>query len=389
MGTFPQEPVSPAIWSEEKFDELLRWAVAQGASDISVIPEFPMTMRLHGRWQPVSSSPVASSNIQTLLAGLSRDHGNVGKIQSGIDHDFSYEVSSFDRRTDNFRFRCNATACQVCGDEGINIVLRSIPGSPPTVESLGVEPELVEHLSFKNGLGLVAGTMGSGKSTLLAAQINKILITEPWKSIGTYEKPIEFDLTRTGGQGLIVQSEIGRDIRNWEEAPVNATRRAFDVILVGESRDCETFRGVAEVAEIGTAAYTTVHTQSVAETVRRIVNKFPLNERPYILTTVLGNLRVLVYQTLVERKDGNGRVAVREWLPISKEFRRKLLNSEFTKLPELFHAELHHSGMPLIRYAKVLLEQDLISEGTFTQIEKSHSFEILDKRSGEEVGHVA
>jgi defect-in-organelle-trafficking protein DotB len=361
------------------FDELLRWSVEQGSSDVTIIPNFPVCHRVHGRWSHATTLPVMRQDIERFVEYVAQNPAALALLTNGKDLDFSYELLV--GRGSRKRFRVNATACTSSHGLGVNLVFRSIPSTPPTVAELGLEAELLEHIFHASGLVIIAGTMGSGKTTLLASTLREVRESQPHRFTVSYEFPIEFDLVNIeGAMGPIVQTEIPTHLKSFDHAPVNAARRAVDVLLVGESRDRETFRGICEAAELGTATYTTVHTQSVAETVRRIVNKFPQDERSFILTSLLGNLRLIVYQMLVPRADGKGRVAVREWLPISKSFRREIMSADLAVMDQLFHEEIYRNGQPLIPYAARLLKEGIIDADTFKLVERRHAFESPDSR---------
>jgi len=348
--------------------------VDQDASDVSIIPNFHVSTRVHGSWCHATEGLVQRQDIERYLEHTTQNSGAMGIMMNGHDLDFSYEVMV--ARGIRKRFRVNASACSTGQGLGVNIVFRSIPSTPPSVEDLGLEPSLLEFIVHDSGLVLVAGTMGSGKTTLLSAVIRYIRENQPGRFTVTYEFPIEFDLVGIpGAKGPIVQTEIPTHLQHFEHAPANAARRAVDVMLVGESREPETFRSTCLAAEIGTAAYTTVHTQSVAETVRRIILSFPQKERNDALAALLGSLRMVVYQMLVPRADGTGRVAVREWLPISKTFRRQLMGADLSEMDQLFHNEIYANGQPLIPYAQGLLERGDIDMDTFRRVERKHAFE--------------
>lgn len=374
MGTFPDEPLTPPVWTTGDFDALLRWSVEQGASDVSIIPDFPVCHRVHGRWGHATSLPIKRQDIERFTEHVSQNPGAMALLINANDMDFSYELLV--GRGVRKRFRVNATACSSSHGLGVNLVFRSIPSTPPTVQALGLEESLLENIFHESGLVLIAGTMGSGKTTLLASVMREIRENQSHRCSVTYEFPIEFDLFNIeGAKGPIVQTEIPTHLKSFDHAPVNAARRAVDALLVGESRDRETFRGICEAAEIGTATYTTVHTQSVAETVRRVVNKFTVDERNYILTALIGSLRMIVYQMLVPRADGKGRVAVREWLPISQSFRRTLMGADLAQMDELFHNEIYSVGQPLVPYAERLFGAGTIDADTYALIKRRHAFE--------------
>lgn len=370
METFPDEPVIGTLWEKDDFDSLIAWCNQKGASDISLVPEKKAFSRIHGKWCSVTKGKILKASIEMFAQQSSNNMGVVAVISSGEDYDYSYELM-LDRET-KIRLRANATGCYTNMGDGINLIFRFIPEQIPSVEDLGLEESLLEGIFPDAGLCLVAGTMGSGKSTLLAAIMREIRINQSHRSVVTYESPIEFNLTDIPeAEGCILQTEVPRNLNGFHRAPENAARRAVDVMLIGESRELETFKGVCESAEIGTATYTTVHTQSVAETVRRIINKFPAEQRNYMYASLVSSLRMIVYQTLVPKK-GGGRVAVREWLSISKEFRSKLLDASPEKADLLFREEIYKNGQALIPYAENLLKDDLITQNELQKIIKKY-----------------
>ena len=146
---------------------------------------------------------------------------------------------------------------------GVKIVFRTIPSMPPVLEDLNVEQGILDHAMPSNGLVLVTGVMGSGKSTLLAAILRRIIETGG-RNVSTYEAPIEFDFDAVPNPGgPVSQSTIPEHLKSFLTATRNSTRTAPDVVLIGESRDPDTLRGMMESAEIGVAAYSTVHTLSL------------------------------------------------------------------------------------------------------------------------------
>ena len=174
--------------------------------------------------------------------------------------------------------------------------------------------------------------MGSGKSTLLAAILRRI-IESGGRHVSTYEAPIEFDfdaVPKPGGP--VSQSTIPEHLKSFLTATRNSTRTAPDVVLIGESRDPDTLRGMMESAEIGVAAYSTVHTRSVPETLSRIINVFPFAERLQVRATLLSSLRLIVSQRLLPLPDKSGRIALREYLAFTPEIRETLLDTPLERL---------------------------------------------------------
>ena len=197
---------------------------------------------------------------------------------------------------------------------------------PPALASLQLEQGILDHCFPDNGLVLATGVMGSGKSTLLAAILREI-IEKGGRNVITYESPIEFDFDAIPNpRGPVTQSTVPEHLASFLAATRNSTRAAPNVVLIVESRDPETLRGMIESAEIGVAAYSTVHTRSVPETLSRIINVFPHEEHTQVAATLLPSLRLVISQRLIPHPSGQGRTALREFLPFTPEIREILLD---------------------------------------------------------------
>ena len=322
-------PEAIAALTQPAFDDLLRWAHEKGASDVMMAPGDPIWMRLHGAWMPVTRA-VTASEVGIIVNNTSGQSNASALAQSGQDLDYAYEIQV--TRGVRYRFRCNATGCRHGWSSGVAVVMRTIPGSPPTMEELDVEPAIRDSILPTYGLVLMTGPVGSGKSTLLFSALREIAENKP-RHIITYEAPIEFDLTDLPGRmAPVVQSEIPAHLGDFDRAPRNSLRRAGDVVLFGESRDRETMRSMSIEAETGVSVYSTVHSNSVSETVSRMIREFPVDERDGMAATLLAAMRLIVHQRLVPRADGKGRTPIREYLVFDEKTRRELVDVPPTEL---------------------------------------------------------
>lgn len=367
-------PFEPSLrWEHGQLDELLLWGTHAGMSDMLLQSGDPAWMRLHGHWRRVSERPITADELFAALEKMTRNNSVSASLKSsGSDYDFSYQIE--ETRGVRFRFRGNAMPVADGYATGVKMVFRTIPSAPPELPALGVEPQLLEHAFPSNGLVLVTGVMGSGKSTLLAAILREI-IERGGKHVSTYEAPIEFDLRaipQIGGP--VSQSSVPEHLKSFLAATRNSTRTAPDVVLIGESRDPETLRGMIESAEIGVTAYSTVHTRSVPETLTRIINVFPYAERLQITATLLASLRLVVSQRLLPRADGEGRVAVREFLPFTPEVREVLLDTPTERLVPACEELLPAHGQRMQEAALSLHEKGIIDGNALTAIlaERKH-----------------
>ncbi len=326
---YPHEP--RIRWEAAQFNDMLLWATHNGMSDIQLCSGHPVWVRKDGVWQCVSVRPITADELLAGLERLTRNNSIAAFIKSSQeDYDFCHQVE--EKRGLRHRYRGNAGAVADGYSTGVKIVFRTIPSTPPRLEELHVEQGILDHATPENGLVLVTGVMGSGKSTLLAA-ILRYIIEKGGRSVATFESPIEFDLTSIPNPGgPVSQSSVPEHLQSFLRAVRNSTRTAPNVVLIGESRDAETLRGMIESAETGVAAYSTVHTRSVPETLSRIINVFPVEERLQVSVTLLSSLRLVVNQRLIPKVGGSGRVALREFLAFTPDIRETLLDTPPEKL---------------------------------------------------------
>ena len=328
-GLYPNEP--RIRWDYTAINDLLLWATHCGMSDLCLRSGLPAWMRLNGLWRLVTQRAITTDELLAALERLTKNNSVAALIKSGqSDYDFAHEIE--ESRGLRRRFRGNATPVADGYSTGVKIVFRAIPSAPPALEELHVEQTILDHAMPPNGLVLVTGVMGSGKSTLLAAILRRI-IENGGRNVSTYEAPIEFDFDAVPHPGgPVSQSTIPEHLKTFLTATRNSTRTAPDVVLIGESRDPDTLRGMIESAEIGVAAYSTVHTRSVPETLSRIVNVFPVEERLQVTATLLSSLRLIISQRLVPLPDNSGRIALREYLAFTPDIREILLDTPLERL---------------------------------------------------------
>jgi defect-in-organelle-trafficking protein DotB len=362
---FPDEPMTH--WAQSDLDKLLVWCVEQKSSDICLQPNNAVWIRQHGQWKPVTHREMSSEEIFELVDQVTGTPSSSAQLKGGQDLDFAYEVST--GRFAAERFRVNATACRDGWGTGAAVTMRSIPSIPPRLEELDVEDEILDHAYPDKGLILVTGTVGTGKSTLLASILRNIAETQHRKIV-TYEHPIEFDLMGIPDPcGPIVQTGIPEHLNDFSVATRNAMRRAVDVMLVGESRDQETLWGMLEAAETGVAAYSTVHTQSVADTPTRIINVFPTTMQQQVASTLLSSLRLVVQQRLEPSPQG-GRVPIKEFLAFDRPVREEIMEVGIKDISNKVQDLVEQRGRPLLRDAQEKYDAGLLYSETMRKIER-------------------
>jgi twitching motility protein PilT len=283
------------------FAEILTRMSEERASDVHLTAGYPPAMRLRGKITPLDEyGPLSPQQTRDTVYSLLNDDQRK-RFESKKQLDLAYAVPGVAR----FRVNCFFQR------GSISAAFRRIPHQVPALEELGL-PKVLEELTRKpRGLVLVTGPTGSGKSTTLAAMID-IINTEREEHILTIEDPIEF---LHGHKRCIVnQREIGADAEDFASALKAALREDPDVILVGEMRDMETMSTALTAAETGHLVFATLHTQSTAQTVDRIIDIFPAQQQAQVRMQLSIGLQGIITQQLLPTVDGAGRVVACEVL---------------------------------------------------------------------------
>ncbi len=274
--------------------DLLRLAIERRASDLVLTVGLPPMLKIHGEWGPTEHDRLTPTMTRRLMYAM-MDEKKQRNFEERKDLDFSFSLSGQGR----FRVNCFQQRGSVGG------VLRTISEEVITFEQLGVPKEMIEIARLPRGLVLVTGPTGSGKSTTLATMVDLINDESP-KHIVTVEDPIEF--FHSHKRSIVNQREIGEDTSGFHAALRSVLRQAPDVILVGEMRDHETIGAAVTAAETGHLVLGTLHTNSAAEAVDRIIDVFPESQQEQVRVQLSNNLMAIFTQQLLPRASGEGRV---------------------------------------------------------------------------------
>ena len=280
--------------------ELLTRLVDENGSDLHVVSGDPVRMRIHGDLVCISDEPVTAKDVFEAFKEIMTMRTKE-VLESDEQVDFAYEIEG------KARFRANIFRHL----NGVGGIFRSIPTEVIALEKLNMPPVIESICRQKSGLILVTGKTGSGKSTTLASMVD-VINTSQKGHILTIEDPIEFEHQRKSC--LVSQREVNHHTRTFSQALHSALREDPDVILVGELRDLETMSLAVTAAETGILVLATLHTNSAAATVDRVINTFPVNKQPHIRTMLSTSLRAIISQQLLKTIDGKGRVAAVEIL---------------------------------------------------------------------------
>ncbi len=359
-------PDEPTRFNPLFMDKMLEHAQRLDASDITLQTGSPIMIEVYGSLIKVTTRPLSNTEMGDLINNIYGPNATT-QLLSGKDIDTHYEFRP--NRGIRFRYRVNATACLVDGHDGIQITLRTIPTTPPKLETMGLPENILKALAPQEGIVFITGATGSGKSTLLASIIRDLIENEESnRKVLTYESPIEFVFDEIETVSSIVsQSEIPRHLPSFAEGVRNALRRKPRLIMVGECRDPETISAALEAALTGHPVYTTLHTSGVAETMRRLVTSFAGEERLGRTIDILETIRLCIWQKLVPTVDGK-RVALREYLVFDEQARDILLDSDPNEITTTTRKLVRQRGQLMTLDAKEKLNQGIISDRIYKLI---------------------
>ncbi len=305
-------------------DRLFDTLLARKASDLHLGIGYPPLIRERGDLVPVREEPLSKAEMESLLFEIvSTDQRR--QIVQELDLDFAY---AYEKKA---RFRAN----YFWKTSGLAAVFRVIPTEILTLSALGAPDTLRVLAERRAGLVLVTGPTGSGKSTTLAAMIRHINETRA-VHILTIEDPVEFVHEPIKAQ--VTHREIGVHAPNFATAMRSAGREDPDVILIGELRTNETMKLALQLASFGVLVFATVHTNSAASTIERIINAFPADEQPQIRGMLAEGLIGIVAQQLLKTADGKGRVAAHEILIGTTAIASQIREGKTFQIPSLIQA---------------------------------------------------
>ena len=364
--------------------DLLRLMTQKNGSDLFITANFPPAIKVDGRITPVSNQVLSAQHTAELARSIMNDR-QAAEFEATKECNFAISPSGIGR------FRVNALIQQ----GRVAVVCRTINMTIPTLDDLGLPTVLKDIAMAKRGLVIFVGGTGTGKTTSLAALVDQRNKNSQGHII-TVEDPIEFVHDHKGC--IVTQREIGVDTDSWEAALKNSLRQAPDVILMGEIRDRETMDYGVAFAETGHLCLATLHANSTNQAIDRIINFFPEDRRHQLLMDLSLNLRALISQRLLPKKDGKGRVAAIEIMLNSPLISDLIFKGEVHEIKEVMKRsrelgmqtfdqalfDLYEAGR--ITYEDALRNADSINDLRL-QI-KLHSKESKDRDLNSGIGHL-
>ena len=364
--------------------DLLRLMTQKNGSDLFIAANFPPAIKVDGKISPVSNQVLTPQHTAELARAIMNDR-QAAEFESTKECNFAISPTGIGR------FRVNALMQQ----GRVGVVCRTINLTIPTLDELGLPTVLKDIAMTKRGLVIFVGGTGTGKTTSLAALVDHRNKNSHGHII-TVEDPIEFIHDHKGC--IVTQREVGVDTDSWEAALKNTLRQAPDVILMGEIRDRNTMDYAVAFAETGHLCLATLHANSTNQAIDRIINFFPEERRHQLLMDLSLNLRALISQRLLPKKDGKGRVAAIEIMLNSPLISDLIFKGEVHEIKEIMkksrelgmqtfdQALFDHYEAGRITYEDALRNADSVNDLRL-QI-KLHGKESKDRDLNAGIGHL-
>ena len=336
-------------------NELLEYTVSHNASDLHLSSGVVPRVRIDSELQPIAEAAILDeTTIKTMLEQLLPE-----QYKAVLDEQLDIDLGLGSKQL-QARFRVNIFQ----QNRGISVAVRYLPLQPPTLAELNL-PDIFHQLcAMQNGLVIITGPTGSGKSTTLAAMIEYINRVESGHIL-TIEDPIEY--LHECKKCLVQQREVKTHIRSFDAALRAALREDPDYILVGEMRDLETIRLALTAAETGHLVFATLHTNSAADSIDRIVDVFPTYEKSLIRAMLANSLRAVVAQRLL-KKIGGGRLAAVELMICNNAIRNLIRENKIAQIYSTIQTGQEQGMQTLARSVQELIERGLIAEELYNYL---------------------
>jgi len=351
--------------SQLSLSDLLKKLYEAGGSDLHITTNSAPQIRVHGHLQPLDGyRPLTSADTKQLAYSVLTD-AQKHRFEENLELDFSFGVKGLSR------FRAN-----LFNQRGaVGAVFRAIPYEIKPFDELGLPPVVKQLCDKPRGLILVTGPTGSGKSTTLAAMVDKVN-TDRHEHILTIEDPIEF--LHSHKNCLVNQREVNADTHGFSDALRTALRQDPDVVLVGEMRDLETIESALRIAETGHLTFATLHTNSAASTINRIIDVFPSGQQAQIRAQLSLVLEGILCQALLPKGDGKGRAMALEILVPNSAIRNLIREDKVHQIYSMMQTGQDKYGMQTFNQSlATLYHKRLISLETAMQ-RSSNTDELKD-----------
>ena len=363
-----EEPFTP-LERSDKLDSYFEKARASDASDLHILPFSSPLMRIYGRLKKDEVEALSPEMTEKMLFGI-LDPFHQKELRKQLSIDLCLETEKFGR------FR----SCFIRQKDGWEGSFRLIKDEIPTIESLGLPDEVERMTEFNQGLVLITGASGMGKTSTMAAMVNHINQRRT-EHIITLEDPIEYIVPPL--KSHISQREIGSHSKSYSAALRAALREDPDILVIGELRDQETASLAITAAETGHLVFASLHTNSAAQTITRVLDFFPPDQQHQVRIMISESIRGIVCQQLIPRKDGNGRVLALEIMFSIPAIGNLIREDRLFQLANMMRINTNHGMMMMDESVKTLLQNRLITpdEAHFAVVDQM-IFQGQDTQSG-------
>lgn len=344
-----------------EFEEMVRFAVENGASDIHLASNNLPSYRKNGKIMSYKGAEILDEDTVMKYIDEVLEPADYLKFCNTGDIDSAYQFGNL------ARFRVNAFKQR----HGATLVMRVIKLNPPKLGDLNLPRSIAKILNLQEGLVLVTGPTGSGKSTTLAALINEINHREELHII-TIEDPVEY--MHSPAKCIINQREVGEDSETYSSALKSALREDPDIILMGEIRDLESMSIALRAAETGHLVFSTLHTESAAKTIDRLIDMFPVERQKQALNQLSTTLKAVISQRLLPRSDRPGRIGAFEIMFVNSAIANLIREDKIPQIEQMISLN-QQTGM-ITRKLSIenLLKRGLISKETADK----YSYDVAD-----------
>jgi twitching motility protein PilT len=333
--------------NEITINQILSIVVEKDASDLHLTVGYPPKIRIDGKLQDLSSQALTAKQVESLIfQTISTSQKELLEVNRELDLSYAHEKARF--RINAYYERGNLAAAY-----------RLIPTKIRTIEDLGLPNAIYDFTELSQGLFLLTGPTGSGKSTTIAAMIKQINETAP-VHIVTIEDPIEYIYPK--GKALVDQRELGQDTHDWGIALRSILRQDPNIVVIGEMRDFETIQSALTIAETGHLVFATLHTNSAAESIDRIIDVFPPHQQSQVRVQLASSLKGIMSQRLIPLI-GGGREAATELLIVTpavqnliREAKTYQIDNVVSTSYDLGMVTLERSLVKMIRDGKISVE---------------------------------
>lgn len=344
-----------------EFEEMVRFAVENGASDIHLASNNLPSYRKNGKIMNYKGTEILDEDTVMKYIDEVLEPADYLKFCNTGDIDSAYQFE------DLARFRVNAFKQR----HGATLVMRVIKMNPPKLGDLNLPRSIAKILNLQEGLVLVTGPTGSGKSTTLAALINEINHREELHII-TIEDPVEY--MHSPAKCIINQREVGEDSETYSSALKSALREDPDIILMGEIRDLESMSIALRAAETGHLVFSTLHTESAAKTIDRLIDMYPVERQKQALSQLSTTLKAVISQRLLPRSDRPGRIGAFEIMFVNSAIANLIREDKIPQIEQMISLN-QQTGM-ITRKLSIenLLKRGIISKETADK----YSYDVAD-----------